>query len=155
MNKDVKLDEVINALELQDNDDKAFYSKLTGEIFIINEEEYNAAEENGDITSFPEWQREFIQGAIDVIENEENYIMLPSKYCIDEYNIMEEFCLSIDESNIRDDLYYSIKGSGAFKRFRDKIERYDIENDWYKYTDEALKQIAIEWCKEKNINYID
>ncbi|SCZ08534.1 UPF0158 family protein [Alkaliphilus peptidifermentans] len=81
------------------------------------------------------------------------FILLPSQFDINEYCIMEEFCLEIENDNIRDGMYNSIKGGGAFRRFKDKIRRYGLEEKWYKYRDEAIKKIAIEWCEENGIPY--
>ncbi|WP_425429451.1 hypothetical protein [Desulfoscipio geothermicus] len=50
-------------------------------------------------------------------------------------------------------MYSSIKGSGAFRRFKDNIHRYQIAKNWYKYRDEAIKRIAIEWCEGNGIRY--
>ena len=50
-------------------------------------------------------------------------------------------------------MYSSIKGSGAFQRFKNKIHHYGIADEWYKYKDEALKELAIEWCEENEIEY--
>ncbi len=66
---------------------------------------------------------------------------------------MEEFCLSIKDKRLSDIMYDSIKGSGAFRRFRNNIQKYNIENDWYKFKDKAMKDIAIEWCEGNNIDY--
>ena len=48
-----------------------------------------------------------------------------------------------------------IKGSGAFRRFKDAVHHYGIADDWHKYRDDALKQIAIEWCRENNVEFSD
>nr|WP_246869791.1 hypothetical protein [Priestia megaterium] len=32
---------------------------------------------------------------------------------------------------------------------------FEIEDQWYSYRDEYFKQIAIEWCQENKINYIE
>ncbi|MBS3968799.1 MAG: hypothetical protein KGZ94_01650 [Clostridia bacterium] len=70
---------------------------------------------------------------------------------------MEEFCLEIEDGNLREIMYSSIKGSGAFRRFKDKdkVRRFAIEEKWYKckYRDEAIKRIAIEWCEKNGIAY--
>ena len=52
-----------------------------------------------------------------------------------------------------DTLYSLIKGGGAFRRFKDAVHEYDIADDWYKYRSDALKEIAIEWCREKGIEF--
>lgn len=68
---------------------------------------------------------------------------------------MERFCLSIEDEEISDSLYYAIKGKGAFRRFKEGIHRYGITDDWYKYREEALKQMARDWCEENDIEYIE
>ncbi|RZN37558.1 MAG: hypothetical protein EFT35_06015 [Methanophagales archaeon ANME-1-THS] len=151
MNKPVKLEEIINALEIQNDTSMAFFNKITGEVLVIDEEDYRAAEEDKDLRGYPEWQRDVIKTAKDLIDNEDNYIRIPSKYDINEYEIIQNFCLSISDQRISDELYYSIKGGGAFRRFKDMIKRFGIENDWYQYRDEAIKQIAVDWCNENGI----
>ena len=78
-----------------------------------------------------------------------------SKPPICEYQIMEAFCLSLDDVKLKDKMYYSIKGSGAFRRFKDNIFEYGIEQNWFKYRRDAFKRIAINWCEENNIPYAE
>lgn len=78
---------------------------------------------------------------------------MPSEFDIHEYRIMERFCLSLENDKLRDIMYYSIKGKGAFRRFKNNIRKYNLEQDWYEYRDEALRTIAIEWCEENGIEY--
>jgi len=65
---------------------------------------------------------------------------------------MERFCLSLEEA-LRDKMYAAIKGSGAFRRFKDSIHNYGIADDWYKYKEESFREIAIEWCKDNDLEY--
>ena len=44
-------------------------------------------------------------------------------------------------------------GSGPFRRFKDGLCRYDLEQEWYDFRDEAYKQIARDWCNANNIRY--
>ncbi len=106
-----------------------------------------------DFSCYPDWQQDSIKEALDVIENWDGYIELPDKWDINEYNIMEEFCLSIKNEKLSDKLYYVIKGRGAFRRFKGEIIQYGIEEDWYNFRDEALKGIAIRWCNANEIVY--
>ena len=87
------------------------------------------------------------------MQETDDYIGLPSKFDIDDYSIMERFCLSIDDSEISDTLYGLIKGSGAFRRFKDALYEYNLSDDWYKFRNNALKEIAIEWCQENGIEF--
>lgn len=64
---------------------------------------------------------------------------------------MEEFSRSVDSERIREDLLRAIRGSGAFRYFKDTIRRHHIETAWYPFRSEALRQIAIDWCEENDI----
>ena len=148
----VKLESVIDELQMMFDDQRSFYNIKTGNIALISDEELRAAEEEKPIEEYSGWQQENINMAIEISE-EDFWIALPSKYDVNEYKIMERFCLSIEDDKIRDNLYCSIKGRGAFRKFKDNIERYDIEQDWYRFRDNALKKIAIDWCQENEIIY--
>lgn len=156
--KPVKLKDVIENLDMADDNFKAFYSKKTGKIFVASVEDLRIAEdseEDDDFAEYPEWQRESIIEALDVVENWEEHIELPDRYEINEYRVMEDFCLSLDNERISEDMYYSIKGKGAFRRFRDKIYRYGLEQEWYSFRDNALRRMAIAWCEENGVIYFE
>ena len=89
----------------------------------------------------------------DDYEFDDNFIMLPSKYEIDEYSMMEEFIETIDDVKLYNQLRISITGRGAFRRFKDTCINYEIIEDWYKFRNEKYKEIAIDWCIKNNIKY--
>jgi len=151
----VKLEDVIEQLELANELNKSYINKNTGEIHFIPEEvETYTENEEFDENDLPGWEKEIIPVARDIKENPDNYIAFPDQFEIDEYHIMERFSLSLRDGKLRDEIYYSIKGNGAFRRFREKISEHGLTGEWYKYRDEAIKEIAIEWCKENNLEYI-
>ena len=149
----VKLNEIIEGLEFQSDESSSFLDKTTGKVVLISEYEISAAEDGDPIEDFPDWEQDLVRIAKEIVDETGNYIDLPTKFDIDEYSIMEKFCLSLNDSEMSDNLYSSIKGSGAFRRFKDAINEYDIADDWYKYRNDVLKEIAIEWCKEKGIEF--
>ncbi len=132
----VKLDDIIEALEFVNMgmDTYAYLNPKTGEISYIDDYMDINAEEKEDIY-------------------EEN-IDLPTKYDIDEYSMMEEFIETIDDERLYNQLYIALNGRGAFRRFKDTCINFDIIDDWYKFRDEKYKELAIEWCKDNNIEYI-
>jgi len=148
----VKLDDIIEGMEFQTDETTSYLNKKTGEVVTIADEEFRAAEDNEPIEDFPDWQHENIKTAEEILETDD-YISLPSKFDIHEYDIMERFCLSITDDEIRDSMYKSIKGGGTFRRFKDNIHRYSMAEDWHKYRNEAIKQIAIDWCEENGIEF--
>lgn len=94
----------------------------------------------------------------DLDENEldelfEQSIMLPTRYDINEYEMMEDFVETIENVKLQNQLYISLNGRGAFRRFKDTCINFDIIDDWYKFRDERYKDLAINWCKENNIEF--
>jgi len=149
----VKLDDIIDGLESQSDESSSFLNKKTGEVVLIIDEELNAARENEPIEDFPDWQQDQVRIAKEIIAETGDNISLPTKIDIDEYRVMERFCLSLDDPEMSDLLYGLIKGGGAFRRFKDAIHKYDIADEWYSCRNKALKEIAIEWCREHNIEF--
>lgn len=68
---------------------------------------------------------------------------------------MEDFCGSVGNDRISDMLFSAIKGRGAFRRFKDTVSKYNLDDSWYKFRYEAFKKIAVEWCEENDISYIE
>jgi len=151
----VKLSDIIEAIEFQTDEISAYVNIKTGEVVTVTQEDFQAAENQDDLDEYPEWQRENIKTAQKILAHEEDFIDLPTKYDVHEYQIMERFILSIKDRKILDALYRSIKGKGAFRRFKDGIIRFDIEDNWYKYREEAIKQIAMDWCELNQIEFKD
>jgi hypothetical protein len=155
MNIKVKLKDIIEEMEIQFEELRSLLNIKTGEIVIVSSEELRAVEDEKPFDHLPEWEKENRMMAIDVVENFENYIELPTKYDVYEYEIMEDFCLKVSDQRKQDSLLRVIRGKGAFRRFKDKIIDFEIEKQWYSYRAECFKRIAIEWCQDNNINYIE
>ena len=132
----IKLDDVIEALEFVNDgmDAGAYLNPKTYEIVYIDDYIDISSEKKEEIY--------------------DEYISLPSKYYIDEYSMMEEFIETIDDVKLYNQLYIAISGKGAFRRFKDTCINFDIIDDWYRFRDEKYKELAIEWCKDNNIEYI-
>jgi Uncharacterised protein family (UPF0158) len=150
----VKLKDMVNELPFIPDAASSYLNTKTGEIVSVTHEELRAAENEEPLEDFPEWQRDAICIAGDILETD-HYLPLPTKFDIHEYSIMERFCLSIEADDICDDLCHAIRGRGAFRCFKDRIHEYGMADDWYQYRDEALREIAIEWCEENGIPYTE
>ena len=131
----VKLNEVIDALDFTNDEIEYYYNPDTEEIFMSNIGEFEDLNED------------------ELDELFEKSIMLPTRYDINEYEMMKDFVETIIDTRLQNQLYISLNGSGAFRRFKDTCINFDIINDWYKFRDERYKEIAIDWCKENNIEF--
>jgi Uncharacterised protein family (UPF0158) len=155
VNIQVKLKDITEEMEVQLEESRSLLNIKTGEIVLVSSENLRAAEDEKPFVYLPEWEQENRMIAIDVVDNFENYIELPTKYEVNEYEIMENFCLTVNDQRKHESLLRGIRGKGAFRRFKDKIIDFEIEEQWYSYRNKCFKQIAIEWCQENKINYIE
>ena len=106
----VKLKDIIEGLEFLTDEGTSYLNTTTGEVVSITDEELRAAEEDEPLEDFPEWQHDAIRIAKDIVETA-HYLPLPDRFEIHEYRIMERFCLSVDDEDIRDDLCNAIVDS--------------------------------------------
>jgi len=151
----VKLSDIIEGMEFQSDESSSFLNKKTGEVVLMTDYAMRAAEENEPFEEVPDWERDLVSVAREIIADTGDYVQLPTKYDIDEYSIMENFCMSLEKQEIGDILYDLISGSGAFRRFKDAVYKYGVEDEWNKYRDNAMKEIAVDWCRQNNIEFED
>lgn len=155
MNIQVKLKDITEEMDIPFEESRSLLNIKTGEIVFVSSEDLRAAEDDRPYDHLPEWEKENRMTAIDVIENFEDYLELPTKYDVNEYEMMENFCLIVSDQRKQESLLKAIKGKGAFIRFKDKIIDFEIEDQWYLYRNKCFRQIAIEWCQQNQINFIE
>ena len=150
----VKLSDLIEGMDFQSDEHSSLLNLTIGDVVSVTDEELRAAENDEPLENFPEWQHDAIRIAEEILETD-HYLPLPDRFEINEYRIMERFCLSVDDEDIRDDLCNAIRGRGAFRYFKDRIHAYRIAEEWYQYRDAALREIAIAWCEAHDIPYTE
>ncbi len=148
----VKLQDVIDALEMAADFNSYFLDRRTGDIEGITEEVWNAAENNELISGYPEWQRDLILKARE-IQSTDHFVELPSKNDINSYEIMEQFCHEYPNRRISEKLSVAIKGKGAFRRFNDMIDDIGLRDEWNRFEHQQLEDIAVEWLEDEGIPF--
>ena len=134
----VKLQDILDAMEMVNQYDEYFLDKKTGEIEYVSEMMMTRAE------------REEVFERLD----EHGFYRIPNSFEIRDYDIMEDFIGGMPEG-VRGRMYQAIQGRGAFGRLRDMIQEMGIESVWYDFRDSAYKRAAIRWCDENGINYTE
>ena len=132
----VTLSKIIEGLEMVNNIVDCYYNPNKDEIFLSNigESEDLSVDE------------------IDELFGES--IILPTQYEINEYQIMLDFINSIKNPIINSNLQRLIQGKGAFRRFKDYCAVMNIIKDWYDFKEKKYKEIAIDWCKQNELEYM-
>lgn len=136
----VKLSVILDAIEMADDNYTYFLDLETGESVFLVDELITGLDNEG------------LEDEID--ENPGRYLRLPTKFEIHEYHIMEEFIWSLNGEKA-DKLEYAIKGRGAFRRFKDGINRMGISQQWYDFQEKYYRKLAIEWCRDHGLEYTE
>ncbi len=130
----------------------AYINRRTGEIVSFSEDDVAFYDDDDDHDLMPDWQTEMVAKAKEV-EASDDFVQLPDKFDINEYAIMDRFCYTVDNDTIRQELLDAIKGSGAFRRFKDMIRRRGLEQAWWSDRDAAIKKIAIDFLEMEGIPF--
>ena len=154
MNPNINIRDMIQEMDVFDDNHKAFLNIRTGEFVTLSDEDMSAAEEGEPLDDYPDWQQDVIQEAKDVLFTDD-YLELPSKYDIHEYEIMKRFCYTVEDDELHDSLLHRISGRGAFRIFKDTIYEHGIADDWYEYRYQAFREIAKDWLESHNIAYTE
>lgn len=155
MTNKVKIKDIIEEMEMQFEGYRSFVKIRTGEVFSVSEDDLIDAEDEKTMDDLQDWQIENLEIANEIVGNFEDYKELPSRYEIDEYKIVKDFCLTVKDVKIQKILLITIEGKGAFRRFKDAVIEFNIEMDWYSYRDRRYKDLAIAWCQNNEIEFID
>jgi len=153
MSATARLQDIVDALEMQFDESLSFLDRETGQVETVSRELMSAAEEGedeGDV-DLPEWQTEEWELAKLIASSGDRFLSLPTKFDVHEWAIMEEFSQSVKSSGIRADLLHAIHGAGAFRNFKYLVRRHNIDKVWFAFRTEALKQIALDWCEENQV----
>src|ERR1700739_464440 len=155
MAAEVKLDLIIEALEMADDSISSYLDVETGEAHSITEEEFDLAEDpQTAIDDLPKWQREAVKLARNIQEQEgKRYLALPGKFDVHEWAIMDRFSMTLRDAQMRNDFHGGIRGAGAFRLFKHLLTEYDLWDAWNRFKQVELRQMAIQWCEENSITF--
>lgn len=151
----VKLDDIIEAMELPE-EWEALIDPDTGEVVVTGEDDRFVLDggEEGEATELPAWQQESIAKIRRVLDSG-RAIALPGAFEIHEWDLMRTFSSSVQSPDAAAELLEAIHGSGAFRRFKIAVARLGLRDQWFKYRDEAVRDLARMWLEEVGITYVE
>jgi hypothetical protein len=150
----VRLQDLVDALEMQFDEYPSYLDLDTGRVATIARDLLRAAEESDEEVedhADPSGEDDDEWEIAKRIVFTNRFRKLPSKYDVHEWAIMEKFSYEQTSETVRQDLLNAVHGAGAFRYFKDRIRLHGIEQNWHSFRTEALKQIAIDWCEKNEI----
>ena len=123
---------VVFGLESDSEEHFVYVDTQTGAVEFVMGELLRKAEEwdpdSDQEPDFPEWQKPVWEVAKQLVSSD-RYIPLPNRYAIN--------C--------------AFHGRGPFRRFKDVLHRHNLQQDWYAFRENALRQIGIDFCEENDL----
>ena len=83
------MSDIIEAIEFQMDESSAYLNIKTGEFVTVIHEDFEAVENQDALDDYPEWQHESIKTTQEILDHEEDFIGLPTKYDVYEYQISD------------------------------------------------------------------
>jgi hypothetical protein len=151
----VSLRDVVGEFDAPTDTFQAFLNRRTGELFTASDEELRHLDDPdyfGDEP--PAWQAEAV-AKLNGIRDSDDWLELPSRHEIREWDLMAEFCESVADAKLREDLLDAIRGSGAFGRFKSMAHRHGLIDDWHRFRDRQVAEFVASWLKKHGIAYRD
>lgn len=111
--------------------------------------------ERAEVTFLSEYDGEDdpLQELIIQDENEERFIPIPRKGSHEGWNQMERFIHSLDDLDemAAELLHNTIRGRGAFSRFKDAVYTAGIQDRWYEFRDRENMAEALGWLFSREL----
>ena len=136
----VNLDQLQNAMEWASSDfldNEAYICRQTGKIYWI-------AGDPGMIDGEEEIPED--------IHNGDRYLPVPDKRDLDLGNQLAFDFATRYLAQHYDDVRDMFRRQGAYRRFKDFLERKDMLEKWYAYSDEQAAKALGEWCETEGLS---
>ena len=137
---------------LSDDNNFGFCKKSTGEVLCVDQRVMACFEGDIDETELLAWETESLKRLDVVMENSGDVVSIPQEGFLDAYEVMESFAYSIP-GPYQDKLLDALQGKGAFRRFRDTVNRLNIAEHWYTYRVSRLRREIRTWCDVMGIDW--
>jgi hypothetical protein len=154
----VNLRDIVDELSMMFDEMKSFVNRDTGEVITVSCDELrDADEETGEdeMDEMTDAEAEAVNPAWSIAKNPGRYARLPSRHEVNAWETLREFCMMVEPPIQRGRLLAAIQGHGAFRRFKDLASEYGLLDEWYAFQEDALRDIAREWCEESGIPHTD
>lgn len=138
---------------LSDDNNFGFCKKSTGEVLCVDQRVMACFEgEEVEVTELLEWDKESLKRLKALMKDSGDIVSIPQDGFLDAYELMESFAYSIP-GPYQDKLLDALQGKGAFRRFRDTVNRLNIAEHWYTYRDSRLRREIRTWCDVMGIDW--
>ena len=91
----------------------------------------------------------------DDLYDSDDYIQIPDKY---ELDLGSRLVFRFTDAHMPDryeDVQDIFRRKGAYRRFRNLLEREDKESEWYAFRDASTEEALLGWCHDHGIEVVE
>ena len=115
----VSLDKILESMVLLLEGQNIFFNKKTHERIYDNTDMDDVIYREGRLITEDEM--------LDEVEGNDDWVLMPIKWDIHDWDIMNRFCLSLEDDKLCDVCLDAIRGKGAFARFERFTNYYNLK----------------------------
>ncbi|MCL4888215.1 UPF0158 family protein [Streptococcus suis] len=134
--------DVVDSLQMISQGDRYYYDSHIDELVYLSVGEFRIESRDG----LEEEIEEDVAG---------RFVGLPTYYDFNLYTFMELYISDLTDGDLSGRLSRAIRGSGAFRRFKNELERCDRLEEWYAFETQCYKELVLDWCQENEIAIVD
>jgi len=147
----VPIELVVDELEMLEQGMLTYVHRQTGELVTLTEEMLDLAHrEDGEVFE-DEWGEEHSLEQLRQILDSADWVALPDTFAIHEWEIMRDFADTVEDTRRSEELHTALRGKGAFRTFKDTLNRYGLQDAWLTYKRQAFEKIARDALDEAGI----
>lgn len=154
----VKLSELIEPIEFDSDEHDSYVDLQNGSVVRLAQSSLSAIEEGeeGGGEGLEDWEKEEVETARAIEEDPgKRFLNAPGKFDFDEYRQLERFIQTVDDAQAAEQLWRAIKGSGAFRHFKNTAARPGLLESWFQYRDTVISEFIFDWAEIHHIPLVD
>ncbi len=103
----------------------------------------------------PEEVFDELETAISVVPEADRYLRIPERDSSEAFECMKVFTNTVADSTLRPELLDSLKGTGAFRKFKNALIDFPKERkEWNRYNAKRMRAVVKEWLEDNGIRPI-
>lgn len=135
----IDLDEIIDAIQGGSNRVEYYLNTRTGEIIMRDD-------------SLPIRELNEIDDEID--KAYDSLILMPTSRDAGEVRMMRQFTWDLPDGQAKEALLAALNsGKGLYRRFKNVLQNYSLDKQWYEYEDDQYVAFARDWCEANEISF--
>jgi len=152
----VDIAEIAELMDTSFDETECYLDLQTGKTEAIPAEMCGMDEEEDELSSLPDWQKDLLAVVKEIEAETGRYVPIPEPDSREAYDDMVRFADTVTDPDLRKQFHTALDGRGAFRCFRNVLDDHDSERQrWFVFKDKAMAERVREWLAEIGIEPVE